>query len=482
MSYAGEPTRYPAGQAMILEAVINTLRRHVAFADGELAVVAVSGGSDSVALLHLLMRLRETLGIDLHVASLNHGLRAEAGRRDLEFVADLAARWRLPYTIDHADVAGHSAEWGIGLEQAARRARYAFLARVAREQGGACVAVGHHALDQAETIVMNIARGSGIHGLSGMRVVSRMPGQGDIRLLRPLLGVSKDDLASYCRQHKLPFRLDETNADISYKRNFVRHEIVSRLTRLNPDLLRAIERLTESASVDEAFIAACFDRAVMPLLRISPGRWQIGQADFANLHSALQRRFMMKAYKMVAPEPAALAHDLVLDLVAWSQAARTGDRRDMSGAVRICMRYDGISIERKDAVMRFESYRLIPAALDKQLRLDSPFLDYGLAIRLSPAADERAEGLSLRLPAELELRLRTRRPGDRFAPKGMGGHSRKVKRWMIDRKIPREIRDHIPLVCAAGDVIAICLGEVWHLADAARFHQRAPDFVLLSLA
>ncbi len=466
---------------MILEAVLNTLRRHEAFANGELAVVAVSGGGDSVALLHLLMRLRETLGIDLHVASLNHGLRGEVGRSDLEFVADLAARWRLSFTVDHADVARHSADWGIGLEQAARRARYAFLARVAREQGSACVAVGHHSLDQAETIVMNIARGSGLSGLRGMRIVSRMPEQQDIRLLRPLLGVSKDDLKSYCRQHKLPFRLDETNADISYSRNFVRHEIVSRLTRLNPDLLRAIERLTESAAVDEEYIAACFETAVMPLLRISHAQWQIRTDDFASLHSALQRRFVIKAYKVVAPEPAALSHDMVLDLVDWSQAARVGDRRDMSGAVQICLRYDGISIERKDAVMRFESYRLIPAGIDKRIELGTTFLEYDLAIRLSPAEDEGAEGVSLRLAAELELRLRTRRPGDRFAPKGMGGHSRKIKRWMIDRKIPREIRDRIPLICADGEVIAICLGENWHLADATRFQQQAPDSVMLSL-
>lgn len=467
---------------MILESVLNTLRRREAFALGELAVVAVSGGSDSVALLHLLMRLREALGIDLHVASLNHGLRGEAGQRDLDFVADLAARWRLPFTIDQTDVARLSADWGIGLEHAARRARYAFLARVAREQGSACVAVGHHALDQAETIVMNIARGSGVGGLRGMSVVSPMPEQGDIRLLRPLLGVSKDELQSYCRQQDLPFRIDETNADIGYSRNFVRHEVLSRLTRLNPDLLRAIERLAESAMVDEEFIAACFETAVMPLLRISPGRWQISNDNFASLHSALQRRFIRKAHQMVALEPAALSHAQVVDLVAWSQAARVGDRRDMSGAVQMRVGYDGIGIERKDAVLQYEGYRLIPAATDRQLALDAPFLDHGLAICLSPTEEAGLGGLSLRLPAELELRLRTRRPGDRFAPKGMGGHSRKIKRWMIDRKIPRAIRDRIPLVCADGEVIAICCGDAWHLADTTRFRTLESNSVTLSLA
>ena len=115
--------------------------------------------------------------------------------------------------------------------------------------------------------------------------------------------------------------------------------------------------------------------------------------------------------------------------------------------------------------MRYDQYRLIPPATEIRLALDDPLFDYGLAICLSPAGDEAVEGVSVRLPAELDLRLRTRRPGDRFAPKGMGGHSRKIKHWMIDRKIPREIRDRIPLVCAEGEVFAICLGGAWHLAD-----------------
>ena len=360
MRHGGEPKRYAAHYPMILQAVLNTLRRHEAFADGGLVIVAVSGGSDSVALLHLLLRLSEALGIELHVASLNHGLRGEAGRRDLEFVADLAARWRLPFTIDHADVAGLSAEWVIGLEQAARRARYAFLARVAREQGSDCVAVGHHAQDQAETILMNIARGSGVGGLRGMRVVSPMPEQADIRLLRPLLGVSKEDLESYCRQHNLPFRIDETNADLSYRRNFVRHEIVSRLTRLNPGFLRAIKRLAESATVNEEFIAACFATAVMPLLRISPERWQIGKEDFASLHSAMKRRLLQEAFRRLSPGTVSLSHNLILELIDWSQDARVGDRRDMSGAVQICVRYDGISIERKNRRHALRSISIDP--------------------------------------------------------------------------------------------------------------------------
>lgn len=467
---------------MILEAVLNTLRRYAAFAVGDLVIVAVSGGGDSVALLHLLMRLRQDLGVNLHVASLNHGLRGDAGRQDLEFVAGLAARWRLPFIGENADVPRLSSEWGIGIEEAARRARYAFLAQVAREQGGACIAVGHHALDQAETIVLNIARGSGLRGLRGMSVVSRVADHREIRLVRPLLRVSKQELQSYRLQHKLPYRLDETNADIRYSRNFARHEILSRMAQLNPQLLNALNRLSESAAVDEDFMSVYFETAVAPLLRLSPGRWSIGRDDFARLHPAMKRRFLQEACRSLSDAGAMLSHTQTVDLINWSQDAKVGNRRDISATVQMRLRYTGFSIERKEADDEYERYRLIPAGTDIPLAPGAHYQGHGLTLCLSPGRGVEADEVSISLPANLQLRLRTRRRGDRFKPKGMGGHSRKIKHWMIDRKIPREIRDRIPLICADGEIIAICLGDDWHLAHRARFEPDDSDWKTLILS
>lgn len=467
---------------MILDSVEHTLRQHDAVACGELVIVAVSGGSDSVALLHLLNRSKDALGIDLHVASLDHGLRAEAGQRDLDLVAGLAARWRLPCTLGNADVAGLSAEWGIGIEAAARRARYAFLAQVAREQGARCVAVGHHALDQAETILMNIVRGAGTRGLRGMQVLSDMPRHAGIRLVRPLLRIEKQELEMYCHQHNLPFHVDESNADIAYRRNFIRHELLSRLRRLNPDVLAAFERLAESAAVDEDFMAERVERTVMPLVKVKSDGWQMQTADFAALHPALQRRFLQTAYRQFSGGSNVLSHALTLDLIAWSRKAATGSRRDITGALQLRVSYDALFIERKDAVYEQDKYRLIPIDTDAPLGLGCPFELQELTLGLSPGMSAGGEGVKLRLPASLELRLRTRRPGDRFKPKGMGGRSRKIKDWMIDRKIPREIRDRIPLICADGAVIAICLGDTWHLADVDLDGLRDADVVTLTLA
>ena len=470
------------GRKMILDAVSRALIAHDAFAAGELIIVAVSGGGDSVALLHLLDRLKDTLGVELHVASLNHGIRAEAGQEDLEFVARLAKRWRIPYSLDHAEAPRLARKWGIGIEEAARRARYAFLARVAREQGSGCVAVGHHALDQAETILLNIVRGSGARGMRGMRVVGEMPGHADIRLVRPLLSLSKRELEAYCRRHKLPFRHDASNDDIAYRRNYVRHEVISRLQRLNPNLLVAFGRLADSAETDDDFIVAHFEKAVMPKLTVSESRWRIGRDDFAALHPALKRRVLQRAFRELSGATATMSHALTLDLIAWAQAADTSERRDLSAATQMRMGYDEICIERKNAQSACDSYRLIPTDTNAPIEAESPLELHKLFVCLSTGPAARKGGASLQLPYDVELRLRTRRPGDRFKPKGMCGRSRKIKDWMIDRKIPRDIRSRIPMVCVNGEVIAICVGATWHIADSSRFENRDTNCLTLWLA
>ena len=221
--------------------------------------------------------------------------------------------WRragLPYPWIRVDVQGCPPH-GESDRGSGAAARYSFLARVAREQGGRCVAVGHHALDQAETILMNIARGSGARGLRGMRVLSDMPCHAGIRLVRPLLHITKDELETYCHQRNLPYRVDESNADIRFRRNFIRHEVLSRLMRLNPETLSAFERMAETAGVDEDFIAEQVERTVMPLVNVKSSRWQMNKADFAALHPALQRRYLRR-YRQCRALPLPFSHRLLL--------------------------------------------------------------------------------------------------------------------------------------------------------------------------
>ncbi len=450
------------------EAALFNLLQTDALAGTRTLIVAVSGGCDSVALLHALMVLRERLGVDLHVASLDHGIRGAAGQDDLAFVGELAAEWGLHGTLASADVPALARELGIGIEAAARRARYDFLADVARQQASDAVAVAHHQDDQAETVLMHIARGSGIRGLRGMRIVSTVPHHPDICLIRPLLSVSRAEIEAYCTAHSLAFRHDASNDDSRYQRNFIRREVMPLLRKINPQIALALGRLAESAAIDEDWLDAYFAAHVLPQIEISLERWRLHKSDFVAMDSALRRRLLRAAVECLADGQAGLTHERTSELEIWARSAQVGARRDIGAGLRLRMEYEHIAVENSDAAPQSGPYRLIPRDSDIRLAPGERLAIGGLDLRAlhdKPSADSP----SVDLPAGAELRLRTRRPGDRFHPKGMRGRSRKLKDWLIDRKVPRQLRDQIPLLCADGEIVAICLAETWHLADLSAF-------------
>jgi tRNA(Ile)-lysidine synthase len=217
-------------------------------------VVGVSGGADSVALLAALRELSGQAGREytLIVAHLNHGLRAQA-EQDEHFVAELAERWRLPYEVHRCDVADESRRLGQGVEQAGRRLRYDFLLQVAHRHRAACVAVGHHADDQVETVLFRLFRGCHLRGLGGMAAIR--PLDGGVSLVRPLLTIRRAEVEAYCRRLGLTWREDASNADTAFRRNFIRNELLPLLRdRLNPQVDQAVESLAAAAAEAEGHL------------------------------------------------------------------------------------------------------------------------------------------------------------------------------------------------------------------------------------
>ena len=456
-------------QTMILKTVLRTIEKHKLLTANQTVIVAVSGGVDSVALLHIMMRLRPRLGLRLHVASLHHGIRGQAAQDDLNFVQRMAEQWQLPYTLGQADVPQLARERGIGIEAAARQARYDFLARAAMQANSDCVAVAHHAKDQAETILMHMIRGSGLSGLKGMQFATAMPNHATLTLIRPLLEIPREDLELYCAAHNLHFRHDDSNDDIRYRRNFIRREVMSRLQQLNPNVTAAFARLADSAGVDEDYISSQFEAAVLPLVHVGDAGWSLSRMTYAQLHPAMQHRLFRQAFRQLGGGAATLNHENTLELVRWARRAKVGARRDLGRSIQLRMAYEDLYIEHQSAVASHHHYRLIDAETNIALDVSADITLERLHIQVVSEQKSDIGGMSLLLPADAALCLRTRRAGERFRPKGMGGKSRKIKDWMIDRKIPRQIRSQIPIVSANGEVIAICLGHTWHLADLSRF-------------
>jgi tRNA(Ile)-lysidine synthase len=232
-------------------------------------LVACSGGPDSLALLGVLAELARPRGLSLAVAHLDHGVRGPRGAADARFVARQATRLGLEARVERMDARAWMKERGLSGEDGLRRMRHAFLARAARQLECGAIALGHTADDQAETVLLRLARGTGLAGLAAMR-----PRRG--RVVRPLLAASRTDVRAYLKDRGLRPRIDETNADPGFRRNVVRADILPRLAHLNPQIARVLAGLAERAAEQSDFVQieaaqalrACEDGVVRGQIRL----------------------------------------------------------------------------------------------------------------------------------------------------------------------------------------------------------------------
>ena len=214
-------------------------------------VLAVSGGADSIVLLHLFTLLRPERHLTLHVAHLDHGLR-EASRQDAAFVQRVAAQWKVPATLERRDIRARCAQEGWSLEDGARRLRYEFLLEVAHRQSATHLATAHTADDQAETVLMRVLRGTGLLGLGAIPVKRQLQ---DVWVIRPLLQVWRWEIDAHLARLKLTPRHDATNADPAFLRNRIRHQLLPLLERdYNPNIKGALTQLAEQSRCDYAYL------------------------------------------------------------------------------------------------------------------------------------------------------------------------------------------------------------------------------------
>lgn len=458
-------------------------------------VVAVSGGADSLCLLHLLHSLcgegRPFPTVRLLAAHLNHGLRGQASERDALYVARLVSAWGLPLTIGSVDVPALARREKRSLEEAARLARYTFLRQVAR---GRLIAVAHQADDQVETILLHLLRGSGLAGLVGMA-----PRQQDI--IRPLLEVTRAEILAYCQQQGLRPLEDESNRDPRFLRNRVRHELLPLLEQLNPGIRETLRRSAEVVRVDlewlescvserwsEVVISASEQEVIMTvpgllaqplslqrhLLRRATALLCGGQSPLEPRHYALLESFLQEVRRSHAHA------ERSLDLPGRLQLQVSGSRLRLlqapaSRQAQVAGGPDGAALrlpipgegQIPGTPWRAQASFLAPeierAALEALAREDWQAVWHLLPrTRYLVYIDGEAAG-----PV---LQVRTRRPGDRIQPLGMQ-QSRKVQDVLVDAHVPRSERESIPLFFAGPRCIwvaGLCLAEDVRLSPTTR--------------
>jgi tRNA(Ile)-lysidine synthase len=279
--------------------VLAFIRRYNLVRTGGPLVVGVSGGPDSLCLLHLLTGLQEHLGTSLHVAHLNHMLRGEESDDDAEYVVRMAGDLGLSVTVERREVRSYRSKHHLSLEDAARRLRYQFFAAVAGSVGAEAVAVGHTADDQVETVLMRLIRGTGAKGLQGMQPATRWHSVGDegLRVVRPLLRVRREETEAYCRAHGIDPRRDSSNLLPDRLRNRVRHELLPLLRTYNPKideaLLRAAEALASESSLAEDHASGAWREVVAEV----GGAFLVDKKRFRSLHPAVQRQLLREVVR-----------------------------------------------------------------------------------------------------------------------------------------------------------------------------------------
>jgi tRNA(Ile)-lysidine synthase len=414
-------------------------------------VAAVSGGVDSMVLLHLLRGLCAQMGRSLWVAHVQHGLRTTAAL-DQQLVQETCTAWGVPCVVRTVQLSSLPPHERRGVEADARRLRYRALVEVAREVGACQVYLAHHADDQLETILWRLLRGTSLTGIGGIRPRSWREG---VEWLRPLLDLDKSHLYEYARRQQVPFREDESNLSTEFTRNYLRHEVLPRLRQIQPQAATMAARFAEVVQDEDEWLEAQAERAIATCTVRRGKHFVIDCTRFSELPRPLQRRTVKILLYCLASVEWTLQHiDAVVQLV---QSANPSARLSLPR---------GLGAERDYGVLRLGSLdeaRSPASAFQRCWRLaDGASLTVAVGGRPRWRFDcriwqselgLRSDGpWELRLPAVDELWVRSPRTGDRVRLFGRPGH-KKLQDVFVDAKVPRRLRPLWPVVGIGDDIV-----------------------------
>lgn len=461
---------------------------------GDTVLVACSGGPDSMAMLDLLLHMKLDMGFRLAVAHFEHGIRGQESLDDAAFVEDYCREKGIEFHMGSGDVPRVAKERGISLETAAHNMRYCFLQDVSNQLGGALIATAHHRDDQAETVLMHILRGSGLTGLSGIRPKKQ-------NIIRPVLFLSKGQLLDYCYINNIPARIDRTNEVPNCTRNRIRLNLMPNLaSTYNQAITEGLCHLAEIASIDGDYLHQETRNLYAKLVHEQSGRLRIKREDVLSVHIALRRRLLQLIIRKAAgydvdKRPSALGlptgsgnnigYVHVCLLAEFIESGKTGTRVSLPGDVQAFMDYGTLTIYKRTAeeanaysenpvlliMPGVTEYPNSPGVVNAELYYEQLPDQVWKEIRSKKHGSMAIIDLD---KCQGDVHMRTRLPGDRLQ---LTAGSKKLKDYFIDRKLPRNERDKIPLVCDAKGIIWVAGMKQTRLA---RIDDSTKRFLVLS--
>ena len=449
---------------MFLQQLENAAREDCSLDQEQPILLGVSGGVDSLAMMLGL----QALGYNLVIAHLDHALRPES-HSEGNFVQSLARSYGLPCTVQRVDVGQFAQEEGLSIEEAARQVRYQFLFQQARRYRSQAVAVAHHADDQVETVLMHFLRGSALPGLTGMAYRRIIPQwDSEIPVVRPLLGMWRDEIEAYVESLGVKPCVDESNLDTRYHRNRIRHALIPELETYNPQIRSVIWRMADVLRAEADYLEQQTVQAYEDcLMCASGGSIELSRDIFLNFPLAIKRRVLRQAIEGLRPDLRDIGYEAIARGLTFAEQRDARGEIDLVARLNLAVIGDALIVKTWEANLpgfghallpdtRFESTLAAGSALllTNGWQLEARFLDeipenLMRTVKNLPLNEAWLDADCLPQP----LHVRAPKEGERFQPLGMGGHTQSLQDLFVNLKVPAHVRSDWPLVVSGEQIV-----------------------------
>ena len=408
-----------------IQKVKKTIIKNNLIPEKDRVLIGLSGGADSVFLLYALKTISEEFGFEIGACHIEHGIRGSESVRDMEFSEKLCKDLGIPFYAKQFDVPAVSRDQKISVETAARNVRYSYFQEVCKKDGFNLIATAHHKDDKVETILMNIIRGCSLRGYAGIEYKNGS-------VIRPLLDISKSEILTFCQENNIEYCVDSTNEDTEYTRNRIRHILLPKLKETNPSFEESLLRQSEIFTCEDEFLNIEADK-----FPVDDG---IDISKFSSLHKAIARRVIYKYIGNIKGSRNDISYTDIENALSICTSGKTGSRCHISGSLEGVVSYGKFFIREKMKDLSFE-YEI---SLGETIEIK----EAGVKITLA------STGGNFKISAGDKVVIRSRRDGDVFYPVGMNG-SKKVKDYLIDKKIPADKRMKIPILTVNEKIASI---------------------------
>ncbi|MEG2868442.1 MAG: tRNA lysidine(34) synthetase TilS [Terrisporobacter sp.] len=427
-----------------------SINKYSLIEDGDKIVLGLSGGPDSVCLLHILKRLKEQKNIEVYAAHLNHQIRGIEAQKDALYISQICEKMGITFFVKAINVPEYCKKYKLSIEEGARKLRYEMFEEIKEKTKSNKIAIGHNLNDQAETVLMRAMRGTGIHGLRGIEYIR------ENGIIRPILDIDRKDIEIYCEEHNLNPRIDQTNLETIYTRNKIRLELIPYMQdNFNPNVIESIVRMSNSLRIDSDYIDNEAYKKFKEVSTINDDSIEIDLENYVNLHNAIKTRVLRSSIKTLLGDTNFVDQKHIEDIMELEKENKIDKRITLPREMFAYRKKNIILLTTKEIINEeIEFCYNIPSngfIKIKELNIIMETQTISIDRYRSIKIDKRSKGFDFN-KVKGGIIVRSRKQGDKIK---LAVGSKKIKELFIDLKIPREDRCKVPVICDEEGIMSV---------------------------